>query len=116
MKMQDAKSIARKINELIHDDYGEEAAQKVGVRALSRPVRVAIGRLKKERSVALREWFTLQAETMEGAIAEYKRMRNGTYDFEWGLAGEPPENVIDYLLDEPESSDTKPLSERLDIE
>lgn len=116
MKMQDAKAIARKINDLIGEDYGQEAAQKIGARALSRPVRVAIGRFRKEKSVALGEWFTLQAETMEGAIAEYKRMRNGTYDFEWGLAGEPPENVIDYLLDEPKSSDTKPLSERLDIE
>lgn len=116
MNMQDAESIARKINELIRDDYGEEAAQKVGARALSRPVRVAIGRFRKERSVALGEWFTLNSETTEDAIAEYKQMRDGTYDFEWGLAGDPPENVIDYLLDQPEPSDTKPLSERVNLE
>ena len=114
MNRSEATKIANKINDLIERDYGSEALDIIAAKAISgpEPTHVAIGR--KAQGVPLGLRFRLDAETMEDAIAEYENMRDGTWDFEWEAGGDPPENVIDYLLDVPEKPESS-FAERLDL-
>ena len=114
MTRSEATKIADKINDLIERDYGAEALEIITAKAISgpEPTHIAIGRKAQGAPLGLR--FALDAETMEDAIAEYKNMRDGTWDFEWSAGGDPPENVIEYLLDVPEKPESS-LSDRLDL-
>jgi len=110
----EATKIADRINGLIERDYGAKALDIVTAKAIFGPERthVAIGRKTQGAPLGLR--FVLDTEKMEDAIAEYESMRDGTWDFEWGAGGDPPENVIDHLLDVPEKPKSS-LAERLDL-
>lgn len=114
MNRSEATKIADKIDELIERDYGSEALETITAKAISgpEPTHVAIGRMAQGAPLGLR--FALDAETMEDAIAEYESMRDGTWDFEWAAGGDPPENVIEHLLDVPEKPESS-LAERLDL-